>query len=73
MVKGTVEDAAMNSFVVKVDGKSITFPISGETDLSNLSEGLKIGDQVSVIYTGNIENDTDGSNTTVVRVNPVKN
>lgn len=72
MVKGTIEDATMNSFVLKTTDGSITFSIGPDTDLSNLPNGLKIGEKVSVQFTGSISGE-DASNCVVSRVNPVKN
>ncbi len=71
MMKGTIEDATMNSFVLKTSDGSITFPIGADTNLSNLPDGLKIGEEVYVMYTGNVDG-TDGSGTTVTRVNPTQ-
>ena len=71
MIKGTIEDATMNSFVLKTTDGSITFSIGPDTDLSNLPNGLKIGEKVSVQFTGSITGE-DASNCVVSRVNPVK-
>ena len=71
MMKGTIEDATMNPFVLKTSDGSITFPIGADTNLSNLPDGLKIGEEVYVMYTGNVDG-TDGSGTTVTRVNPTQ-
>ena len=72
VMKGTIEDATMNTFVLKTNDGSITFTIGEDTNLDNMPNGLKIGDKVSVMYTGNVEG-TDGSKVNVTRVNPVKN
>ena len=71
VMKGTIEDATMNTFVLKTNDGSITFSIGADTDLSNLPNGLKIGDKVSVLYTGNVEG-TDGTGVNVTRVIPVR-
>lgn len=71
VMKGTIEDATMNTFVLKTNDGSITFSIGPDTDLTNMPNGLKIGDKVSVLYTGNVEG-TDGSGVNVTRVNPVR-
>ncbi len=71
MIKGTIEDATMNSFVLKTTDGSITFSIGPDTDLSNLPNGLKIGEKVSVQFSGSITGE-DASSCVVSRVNPVK-
>ena len=72
VMKGASEGATMNTLGREADGGSITFTSGGDTNLDNMPNGLKIGDKVSVMYTGNIEG-TDGSKVNVTRVNPVKN
>lgn len=66
-VTGEVVDATMNTLTIKTDdGQELTFMTEG-ADTSGLSNGLTVGEEVTVTYDGDIEG-TDTSNTAVTYI-----
>lgn len=66
-ITGTIVDATMNTVTIQTeDGEELSFSIPDDADESEV-DGMTIGDQLQITYTGAIDG-TDTSGATVVKL-----